>query len=238
MKLSRSEAAQHLGISLSTFDRYVKAGKITVEYGPENRLGKRTVWVDFPEITEPCSNFEQPSAANSATDERSPESGERSSSRFEEPCSKFEQREPSNVDERIASDLAFADLYRAGLVTDSSGNTINGTNAKFPNKGIQSLLGPVERTEPKISRTGTAHMDPALLSDHVGPLSNPVRNPQESASGFTRSGSPLAAGLSREQYDAMMRDWRRSGGGRSESEMERAQRNTLRAINEAFPKAE
>jgi hypothetical protein len=42
------------------------------------------------------------------------------------------------------ADERFAQDYKRGEATDSAGNTINGTNARWPTKGIQTLLGPME----------------------------------------------------------------------------------------------
>ena len=42
------------------------------------------------------------------------------------------------------ADERFAQDYKRGEATDSAGNTINGTNERWPTKGIQTLLGPME----------------------------------------------------------------------------------------------
>jgi hypothetical protein len=225
LKLSRTDAARHLGISLSTFDRYVRAGKITVIRGEKNKLGKQTLWVDFPEIPEPTAAQPEPEP------EPLPIQGQEPQLPEIKPAPT--PREWSDHERRIADDLAFADAFKRGEATDSLGNTINGINERWPTQGSQSLIGKVEHEVPSTPRTGTEHMNPALLSDYVDPSKPALVNPQV-GTGFTRKGSPLAAGYSQEQYDRDMADWRRRTGAPSMSEQRERQERSVRLINEAF----
>ncbi len=127
----------------------------------------------------------------------------------------------------------FAEKFLDGDAADSIGNKVDGTNDRFLTKGAQSLLGPIEPDHgPPVDTQ--AHMKAALLATN-DTLGNP-REATVTAEGYTRGGSPLAHGLSQETYDAMMRDWKRSGGGRSESEMEQQVRRSKSNINRSFPR--
>jgi hypothetical protein len=61
------------------------------------------------------------------------------------------------VELRREADERFAQDYKRGEVADSAGNTINGTNERWPTKGIQSLLGPM-KPKPKEKFSCDAHM--------------------------------------------------------------------------------
>jgi hypothetical protein len=63
------------------------------------------------------------------------------------------------IEEQRQSDLAFAEAYKRGEATDSAGNQINGTNERWPTKGVQSLLGPME---PKAKKKFSC-------DEHMGP---------------------------------------------------------------------
>jgi hypothetical protein len=132
--------------------------------------------------------------------------------------------------------MAFAEAYLQNDATDSAGNKIDGTNMRFPRKGMQTLLGPVDHLDltPPRSRTGTAHMDERLLSDYADPTRPALKNPQESTDAFTRNGDPLAEGYSQEQYNKDMAAWRGSRGGLSMSEQRQAVERSRRLINESF----
>lgn len=128
---------------------------------------------------------------------------------------------------REEMDEQFAADYLAGKQTDSCGN---GRDVK-----TCSLLGPVD-IEPSVPGDPQAHMVPALLgtNDSTGAPAEVKRHSFESGEGFTRGGSPLAAGISQEAYDNMMKDWTRRGGGRSEGEQEIASRQAVDNINRSF----
>jgi hypothetical protein len=57
MKLSRKDAAQHIGIALATLDRWIRSGTtgrsglppLQVEYGEPSPIGHREVFVVFPD---------------------------------------------------------------------------------------------------------------------------------------------------------------------------------------------
>jgi hypothetical protein len=124
-RFTRLEATKALGVSLSTFDRWIRTGKLTPEYGEKNRLGKTLVFVtlDVPDEapqTEPEPVEVAPAPAPEPVPERA----------------LFEQ------EQQAAKDARFAALYKAGRATDSVGNTVNGTNKRFPVEGSASLIGP------------------------------------------------------------------------------------------------
>ena len=62
-----------------------------------------------------------------------------------------------NIELQRQKDEVFADLFKRGEATDSCGNTINGSNPKWPAKGVPSLLGPTEPRE-RIKVSTTDHM--------------------------------------------------------------------------------
>jgi len=143
-------------------------------------------------------------------------------------------------------DQRFAEAYRAGEATDSAGNRIDGTNKLWPNKGVQSLVGVREDYDANDlgfrNVNEQSHMDQRLLgtNDRAG---NPIVDdgwkmgepePVKTIQGFTRSGEPLAAGLSQETYNRMMKDWRRSVREPSMSEQREAVERSKAVIREAF----
>ena len=68
------------------------------------------------------------------------------------------------VEKQTLADAEFAAAYKRGEATDSAGNTINGSNERFPSKGLQSLIGPLEE-QPQHKPSGASHMDPTLVAD-------------------------------------------------------------------------
>jgi len=114
----------------------------------------------------------------------------------------------------------------AEMTHDSLGNPVDGPATKF------SLLGPQPKIYHGPPRDTQAHMNPALIGSNDG-----TRPSFENGEGYTRSGLPLCAGISQQQYDDMMRTYtRRFPNGRSEAEMERAIRAAKNNINDSFPK--
>jgi hypothetical protein len=220
--LSKQKVCQLLHISATTLWRRIKAGTYTCTRGGDEQFSSLSFTyadIGLPEpqtIAEPMPVI----AEVSAEPTRNP------------PPSKVSHYE--DADELPADD--FAERYKAGEATDSSGNKIDGTNNRWSE--TPSLLGPTVPYEgPPIPRTGTAHMDARLLSDYVDPNFAPLipRNPQD-GEGFTRGGQPLAHGLTQEAYDESMKAWQRSGGGRSESEMEISSRRAVSNVNRSFPR--
>jgi hypothetical protein len=167
MLLSRNDAAKHLGVSLSTIDRMVKAGKITSVPGPTTNFGKPSRWFEFKELDpEPAP---EPSATKLVAH---PES---------ESCTNFVQHPQSNVEEKLLDDFHFAHRFLQGEVTDSFGNTISATSAD------KTALGPAPPVERKpVDTTGASHINPALLAntvtigtdgqpvEHAGSLNHPL----------------------------------------------------------------
>jgi hypothetical protein len=231
MTLSRKQAAALLGISLSTLQRRTKAGRYTATKTGQYQFAEVTYTYAGIGLPEPFVQPDIPIDANYDEGDETPE-----------PVATVlpPKREPSNVDLKAEQDQEFAAKYLAGQATDSSGNRVDGTNRKFPSKGIQSLLGPVPPPEPRTPQSGTSHMNPALLSDWPDPSGAKPLIPAspQIGTGSTRHGAPLAAGYSQEQYDADMRKWKANGGGRSMGDQELATRRSTDTIRAAFPKAD
>ena len=55
------------------------------------------------------------------------------------------------------TERTFAERYRANEVPDSAGNYFDGSNPRWPTKGVQSLLGPIE-PKPKEKFSCDSHM--------------------------------------------------------------------------------
>jgi hypothetical protein len=226
--LTKKEACEWLGISPSTLQRRTKSGQYTatrIGTGQFAELRYTFTGIGRPELEEiiPDPEPEELEAEDQPVEVLPP------------------QPEPSPIDLKAEADRRFAEDYRAGLVTDSSGNKVDGTNERFPTYGAVPLTGPQER-EPKKPQSGCSHMNPALLSDRPDPTGAapliPNGGPQTAKKGFTQHGEPLAAGLSQEAYDEMLHSWKRNGGGRSMGEQEMAQRRSKDAVLSAFPKAQ
>lgn len=218
--MTRKQAADLLGISLSTLQRRTKAGQYTATKTGTRQFAAVAyshAGLGLPEpqrdiVIDPRYEDEPPKPQPVVVVPPTPE--------------------PSAIDRKLEQDAEFAARYLAGEATDSSGNRVDGRNDMFPSKGIQSLLGPVPRQEPAKPPSGASHMDPALVGG-----AGTLRNPQL-GEGFTRHGAPLAAGLTQEAYDEMLHKWQRAGGKRSMSEQEEANRRSGVAIHRAFPEAD
>lgn len=163
--LTKKEAIELLGISPKTLQRRMASGQYKFTRNGEGQYAEVTfTYADLglPEPAEPAPIAPVVESVTAPEPEPAPTS---------EP-EPVPQRPLSNVDLRMIEDQIFADHYKQGLVTDSSGNTINGTNEKYPNVGPVTLLGPREpQQKPKAS--GTVHMDPRLVADPNVPC-NPI----------------------------------------------------------------
>jgi hypothetical protein len=183
MKLSRKDAAAHLGVSLATLDRHIKAGKLNVTYGEPNRLGKRTVFVDFPEIPEPTP----------------------------EPVTVAPAPEPmpmpvlplvSQIEERLLDDAEFARRYIEGEIGDTYGNTFRRTR--------YSALGPappIERRPEPIN----GHIHPALMPNLAQPSADSMEHPlNKNFRGIERPARPRHPNQTRQELlNAIWSDIRR-----------------------------
>ena len=89
-----------------------------------------------------------------------------------EPEPKFAPTALGPIELKAEADRRFADDYKRGLVGDSAGNKIDGTNDQRPTLGQTSLLGPMEPMTP-VRPDCTAHMDSALVGD-ILTAPNPV----------------------------------------------------------------
>src|SRR5215469_1111759 len=227
--LSRKQAAEALGISVKTLMRRVAKGVYQCERIGEGQFSAAVFMYAGIGLPEPPEPPPVPPAAVAPHPKDEPQSDSKPAPESE--------RQLGECEQRILADIQFAEAYLKGRATDSLGNKIDGTNAKWPIKGAQTLIGCKSAyPEKRVPRSSTAHMDPRLLSDYVDPYFPPLIPPEgmgKSKSGFMRNGEPLAKGYTQEQYDADMENWRRSGGGLSEGQ--KAERLSKRAIEAAFP---
>ena len=136
---------------------------------------------------------------------------------------------PAKVDNR-----SFAEKCLAGDATDSFGNDVHGSNRLCPETGVQTLVKPsmVDQGPPQDTQS---HMNSVNLPYPVEDAEWKQGTPK-APEGFTSSGKPLAPGLTQAAYDQMINDWHRSGGRRSESEMEARSRVDRMNIHRSFPR--
>ena len=148
--MTKREACGLLGISLRTLDRRMASGRYTF---------RRTGEGQFAEIlfTHADIGLPEPVLAPVPVPAES------------KPVHDVQIR-PEYNDE--PTERSFAERYLANEVPDSAGNYFDGSNPRWPNKGVQSLLGPIERM-PRVRPDTTAHMDPALIGD-IATAPNPV----------------------------------------------------------------
>jgi len=212
-QLTKQQACALLHISSTTLWRRIKAGTYTSTRTGEGQFASLSFTYADIGLPEPKQTPEpQPTAQPFV---RSPD-------KTPEPT----PSRPESKDIRT-----WAEKYKDGDATDSTGNKIDGTNARFSE--LTTYLGPVEIDHTPVDTQ--AHMDERLCGTH-DTLGNPIVMTPALTAGFTRSGEPLAHGLSQDAYDAMMNDWRRSGGGRSEAEQEIASRRAVSNIRRSFPR--
>jgi hypothetical protein len=218
MTISKAQACGLLHISESTLQRRMRSGRYQFTKAGDGQYAEVRFTYEGLGLVKP-------------TPEPTPALMEQLSTRPAEPTPElqntFAPREPT----REERDAEFARAYLAGEATDSCGNTINVKTC--------SLLGPVDFEPLEISRKHTQqHMKPELTNqDADGNIINTTPHSFDIGEGTTRGGSPLAAGLSQETYDAMMTAWQRSGGGPSMSEQEMKIRQDKANIERAFPKS-
>jgi hypothetical protein len=117
------------------------------------------------------------------------------------------------------TERSFAERYLANEVPDSSGNYHDGSNPRWPNKGLQSLLGPIEPM-PRVRPDTTAHMNPALVGD-ISTAPNPVDSEE-----FMELLNPGHTDRIAAMYTA--------AGTRQPSEQQRKQAVDVRTIAAAF----
>jgi hypothetical protein len=238
MALNKKQAAKALYISLRTLERRMKAGTYKFTSTGEGH---------WAEVSFSCADLGLPEPKEAVSlpyqdvdmPQRAPE----------QPQKAFPTRKPSPIDVKTASDLEFAERYRAGEATDSYGNDINGSNKLCPTIGAQCGVKSRD-VEVSLPPDSQSHMDPALISTN-DTLGNPI-DPEfkmgtqeycESRAGLipttarTRDGKAmLCPGLSPESYAAMMHQWDKHNGTPSESQMAEKIRNDRAAIRRAFPR--
>jgi hypothetical protein len=229
MTLNKAQAAKALGISLRTLATRMKLGTVKYSKIEGARPFEQSVTFTYEQLGIAPPVETAPAPAPVVHDVPIAQEYE-----DEQPVTRLTRHTPSEVDVKAEEDLAFAEAYREGRVSDSMGNKIDGTNANWPTKGAVSLLGPGE-WERGPAPDVQAHMSKALQStyDYWG---NPIVVAEAPTAGVTRGGRALAPGISQESYDAMMSSWRVRGGGRSEGEQEIASRRAEQNIRKSFPR--
>jgi hypothetical protein len=239
--MTKKQAAKALYISVRTIERRMQAGqyKFTKAAGQFGEVTFSYVDLGLPEPKDTISLPYQ----DEPTRQRAPEPPQRA----------FPKREPSAIETKIEEDRAFAEAYRAGEVTDSYGNTIEGTNLRCPTIGPQCGVNELKSKEKDgPPRETQSHMDPRLLATNdtlgnkhqtefkMGTLAYWEQSHGKVPScGFTEKGAPLAEGMTQEKYDQEMRDHRKTCGLRSQSfyaEQEDKRRKDRVAILASFPK--
>lgn len=208
--MTKREACALLGISPKTLQRRMSKGVYTFTRTGEGHYAELSFTHADLGLTEPAPVPEPTPVLETAPAAPEP---------TPEPAPTFAPTPLGPIELKEQADRRFADDYKRGLVGDSAGNKIDGTNEKWPTKGAQSLLGPVESTQaPAIDLQ--AHMDPALLG-----------KPSGERWSFDK-------GLDDATLTAMRSDWRRRGGGQSMSQQRETIERSKAAINAAFPRAQ
>jgi len=138
MTLTKKEACKLLGISPRTLERRVASGRYAFTRTGEGQFAELS-------FTHADIGLPEPTPTPVPVDIK-PEHDV--------------QIRPEYNDE--PTERSFAERYLANEVPDSSGNYSDGTNPRWPTKGIQTLLGPVEPMQ-RVRLDTTAHMDPALI---------------------------------------------------------------------------
>jgi hypothetical protein len=203
--MTKDEVCQLLGISPKTLQRRMTKGVYTFtrngtgQYAPVS-FTHTDIGLPEPLVTVPVIEVQLPAPVTA------PEPIVTAPTRL------------SPIEFKWQQDVAFADLFKRGEATDSCGNTITSTNAKWPTKGTPSLLGPTEPRE-RIRVSTTDHM--------VSPVGGGerVENPVDSD-----AYQELIHPGHGDRKQAMYREC----GLHQLSESEQKQRNDLLAINAAF----
>ncbi len=243
MTLNKKQAADALYISLRTLERRMKAGVYKFTRGEGKWAEVSFTYADLglpePTPTPQYNNF------GKEYDVPVPQPAK--------PAPKM--RELSPIEKNQAADLAFAERYKMGDVTDSYGNDVNGSNKLCPTAGPQCGVKArdVDQSQPRETQS---HMDPALLGDrdtfgrkHDTDFKMGTRSYYEQSQGlepscgFTKSGKPLAEGswsadgrTAQEVYDSMLREHDRTCGKPSMSEQLEKILNDKARIRASFPK--
>jgi hypothetical protein len=194
--MTKKEACALLGISPRTLERRMTSGRYTFT---------RTGEGQFAELSFTHSDIGLP--------ESSPVAVPPAESK---PVHDVQIR-PEYNDE--PTERTFAERYLANEVPDSAGNYSDGSNPRWPTKGVQSLLGPIDAM-PRVRPDTTAHMDPALIGD-IATAPNPVDSDE-----YQELLHPGHA----DRIVAMYA----SAGVRQPSEQQRKQALDCRAISAAF----
>ena len=124
-----------------------------------------------------------------------------------------------SIETKRAEDLKFATDYKLGLVTDSFGNDINGSNRLCPETGAATLVSQ-RSTDDGPMPDSQAHMNPALICQ-TGPSAND---------------NPLNKGVDERTLAGMRNQFRRKIGAPSMSEMAARAWQDRNNILHSFPK--
>ena len=181
--MSKKEACALLGISPKTLQRRMSKGVYKFTRAGEGQYAELSFTHAGLGLPEPESAPDRVIDLAYAAPEPTPEP---------EPAPTFSPTPPGPIELQREADERFAQDYKRGEATDSAGNTINGTNERWPTKGIQSLLGPQE-PRPKVAEHVTTmekHQRPMIGTDgepvvHAGSDNHPFFGAHNRACGGT-----------------------------------------------------
>jgi hypothetical protein len=164
--LVKREVAALLGCSEKSVQRLIAAGKLSVIRSGQFDAVKITceslkthVGADLPKLNfdpEPSAPLSGEHAPSGPGPEREPACPEHA----RQPVCPEQTRPVDPIEQQRLSDFEFAERYKRGEVTDSSGNRIG--------EPTKSLLGPIQAQERR-RPSATAHMDQALLPNVDAP---------------------------------------------------------------------
>lgn len=205
--MTKKQVLELLHISNSTLDRRMKDGT----YKFTKAAGR------FGEVTFTRSDLGLPELPEIKLPYQDPIPPEPKFIRCEP---KYFIRPTPAIEKKQQEDLAFATAYKMGQATDSFGNKIDGSNDRCPESGVQTLV-PVPVREYCPPADSQAHMSEVHRINTDIPSANH---------------SPLNPGVDEQTLNAMRVQWSGRGGGRSESELEKKQRNDRFFLTMPFPR--
>jgi hypothetical protein len=230
--LTKIEAAKLLGIGLTTLKKRMREGTVKfTRTAAQSRPGERTVYFTYEdlgmvEVLPTSSDI----AIAPQYDDPAPELV-----RAHKLCT----REQSPLEAQQEADRRFAEAYYAGEATDSAGNFIDGTNRRFPGKGSQTLLGPVEDVPRTIADTQN-HMRPELQGTSRTISGSDGETVAHAGSDNHPLNSAFRTDAHRKAHAESLREWNRGRSGwdaLSQSEQRQAIELSNARIHRAFPKA-
>jgi hypothetical protein len=233
IRLSASEVCTVCGFSERTFFHRIKSGKIRASHDEQNRIrdGRPRIYVAADDLAYYFGIRDEAQARARmglpaiVEEKPEPEDDRKIFADVGRTSTDVPTVGRSSPDVPVRDRQGFTDdpadnlaRWNAGEIADSAGNTVNG-NERWPSKGIQTLLGPIEPM-PRVRPDTTVHMDPALVGD-VTAAPNPV-----DSDAFNELWHPGTADRKAQMYQQC--------GVRQPSEQQRKQAVDRAAIAAAF----